>query len=178
MALVSRSLGYSEKYKGMISETYVIDRQGNELWVLNSPTISWFSDDTIAVEVERRPNGGSLYNFKDRDGKILCGSDLKGPGPFSEGFARVRIGLNYGYVDKSCALVIQPQFTSAEPFSEGLAAVAKGDLTGFIDRKGQWAIEPRFRWVDSFKNGYALILDGSRSGYVDRTGKVIWRPTK
>ncbi len=73
MAIVSRNLGYSEKYKSMISETYVMDTSGRELWKLDSATVNWFSDDAIIVEVERTKKVyDSLYNFKDRDGKLLC----------------------------------------------------------------------------------------------------------
>jgi len=180
MAIVSRSLGYSEKYKGMISESYVMDISGRELWKLDSASVHWFSDNAIIVEVERKAKGyDSLYNFKDRDGKLLCDRGFENPDDFSEGLAAVRVDNKYGFINKQCNFVIEPQFSSASGFSDGLAAVESGSsLTGFINKSGKWVIEPKFRWVSGFNEGFALILNGSKSGYIDRTGKVIWQPSE
>lgn len=180
MAIVSRNLGYSEKYKSMISETYVMDTSGRELWKLDSASVHWFSDDAIIVEVQRTEKVyDSLYNFKDRAGKLLCNRGFENPGDFSEGLAPVRVDNKYGFINKQCNFVIQPQYSGAAGFSEGLAAVENGSsLTGFIDKSGNWVIEPKFRWVSGFHEGFALILSGSKSGYIDRTGKVIWPPSE
>jgi len=42
---------------------------------------------------------------------------------FSEGLARVKVGNQWGYIDKVGKLVLQPQFEQAESFSEGLGLV-------------------------------------------------------
>ena len=42
---------------------------------------------------------------------------------FSEGLAQVKIGDQWGYINKTGKLVIQPQFEQAESFSEGLGLV-------------------------------------------------------
>lgn len=180
MAIVSRSLGYSEKYQGMISESYIMDTTGRELWKLDSSSVHWFSDDAIVVEVERKAKGyDSLYNFKDRNGKLLCDKSFENPGDFSEGLAPVRIDNKYGFINKQCNFIIEPKFSSASGFSEGLAAVENGSsLTGFIDKSGKWVIEPKFHWVSGFREGFALFLSGSKSGYIDRNGKVIWPPSE
>lgn len=180
MAIVTKTLGYSEKFKGMISASYVIDKRGRELWKLDSASTYWFSDDAIIVEIERTKKiYDSLYNFMDRNGKLLCNRTFEDPGIFSEGLAPVRVNDKYGFIDKQCNFVIVPRFTNANSFSEGLAAVEDGNsLTGFIDKFGKWIIEPKFRWVGSFNNGFALILNGNKSGYIDHTGKTIWEPSE
>ncbi len=179
MAIVSRSLGYSEKSGGMISETYVIDKTGRELWKLGSPSVDRFSDDAIIVELERKPSGHSLYNYKDREGRLLCYSSFEDPSGFSEGLAAIRVNDKYGFINKQCDFVIEPTFAYADSFSDGLAAVKDASyLAGFIDKSGKWVIEPRFDWVDKFNEGFALFLDGSKSGYIDRSGNVIWHPSE
>ena len=179
MAIVSRSLGHSEKYGGMISESYIVDRSGRELWKLGSASVNWFSDDAIVVELERNPNGQSLYNFRDRAGKLLCDTSFENPSVFSEGLAAVRVDNKYGFINKRCEFVIEPRFADANSFSEGLAAVVgESSLTGFIDKSGNWIIEPQYKWAGGFNNGFALILEGSKSGYIDRSGKVMWRPSE
>lgn len=179
MAIVSRSLGYSQSYQGMISESVVIDRSGNELWKLDSASIYSFSDDAIIVETERPSKGWSKYNFKDRTGKLLCRTAFENPSDFSEGLSAVRVKDKYGFINKKCEFVIEPRFSHAIGFSEGLAWVNDSDgRSGFIDRSGSFVIETPFQSVGSFSNGFALVLDGAKAGYIDKTGKVIWKPTK
>lgn len=180
MAIVSRSLGYSEKFQAMISETYVIDRSGRELWKLNSATTTWFSEDTIVVEISRTEKVyDSPHNFLDRNGKMLCPTNYENPSSFSEGLAVVRVSGKYGYLNKSCNFVLEPQFKEANSFSEGLAWV-KDDagFEGFIDRTGAKVIPTKYKWVSSFTEGFALVLEGDKAGYIDKSGKVVWRPTK
>jgi len=47
---------------------------------------------------------------------------------------------NYGYIDKTGAMVIAAQFQNAWSFSEGLAAVSSETGLGFIDTSGNWVI--------------------------------------
>jgi hypothetical protein len=59
-------------------------------------------------------------------------------GDFSEGLCAVFIGGNYGYIDKTGAVVLPPQFGTAEPFIGGLARVRIGNTFGYIDRSGKF----------------------------------------
>jgi len=63
--------------------------------------------------------------------------------PTSEPSGRFRIILEgkWGYVDKTCKVVIKPQFNAAWDFSEGMAAVL-GDKLGYIDKTGKYVCEP------------------------------------
>ena len=187
MAIVSRSLGYSEKYKGSISETYLINSNGDELWKLNSWSISWFSDDVIVVAVGEDEKGHSTYSFVDRNGKQMTDNNFSYLSDFSEGLSAARVTWEgkFGFINKTGDFVIEPKFDWAKSFSEGLAGAEdryKG--YGYIDKSGNWIIEPQFEWVDNFQEGFALVApNGDRdakekTGYIDRNGNYIWKPTK
>jgi len=50
----------------------------------------------------------------------------------------VRIGRQYGYIDKTGALAIPAQFSFARAFSNGLAGASIGRTSGWIDRSGRF----------------------------------------
>ena len=106
-------------------------------------------------------------------------------GPFKEGLAVVRIGLNkYGFINKRGDIVINPQFDYAFDFQEGAARVAikKNEKLkwGFVDKNGKEIIKPQFDWVTSFKEGLAVVLFGSwetgKYGYINKQGQIIINP--
>jgi len=43
--------------------------------------------------------------------------------PFNEGLAKVMIGQEWGYINTSGEVVIEPQYLYAEDFDEGVARV-------------------------------------------------------
>ncbi len=63
---------------------------------------------------------------------------------FSQGLAAVYQSGKWGYIDKSGAMIIEPQFESALCFSQELARVKKDGLWGFINQKGSVVIKPQF----------------------------------
>lgn len=186
MAIVSRSLGYSEKFKGSMSETYIIDTTGEELWKLDSWFVSWFSDDVIVVAAGEDSEGKDTYSFVDRTGKRMTNKTFSRLAGFSEGLSGARVTWTgkEGFIDKAGDFVIEPKFDWTNSFSEGLAGVKDAKGYGFIDRSGNWVIEPQFEWVGDFQEGFALIAPKGdletreKTGYIDRTGKFIWKPTK
>jgi len=52
--------------------------------------------------------------------------------------------LQWGFIDKTGTMVIQPQFEDAHQFSEGLAGVKKEGMWGFMDPKGTIVIRPHY----------------------------------
>ncbi|MGI8668955.1 MAG: WG repeat-containing protein [Aridibacter sp.] len=186
MAIVSRNIGYSEKYNGVVSQTFIIDLNGNDLWELNSWFVSWFSDDVIVVAVSRdEKTKRDKYSFLDRNGNRVTEKSFDSLSGFSEGLSFARSEGRSGFVDKTGNFVIESDFTWAMPFSEGLAGAEKqNEGYGFIDRSGKWVINPQFEWIDSFEDGFALVApkgdrnSREKTGYIDRTGKYIWKPTK
>lgn len=123
--------------------------------------------------------------YIDRTGKVVLEPQFDGASYFSEGFARVSVGLDtiisagysQGFIDESGAIVIKPQWDVVSHFSEGLAAVGIdqtkqemkiGNRTyyssashrwyrwGFIDKTGKLLIQNKFSDISEFRNGIAV----------------------
>lgn len=87
-------------------------------------------------------------------------------------------GDQYGFIDKTGKLVIDPQFDDVDRFSEGLAAVEiKENGWGFIDKSGKMVIEPKFDRVHSFSEGLAAVKTKDGWGFIDKSGKMVIKPT-
>ena len=54
----------------------------------------------------------------------------------------MKIGENWGYIDKTGEMVVNPQFDSAEKFCQGLAEVTIGSKTGYINKAGKYVWNP------------------------------------
>ena len=92
--------------------------------------------------------------------------------------ALVRTNDMFGYIDKTGAIVIEPQFDKAGDFSEGKAAAFKNDKWGFIDASGNWVIQPTYDKVKSFNSGYALVLKDDQWQYINSSGTTLNTPIK
>jgi hypothetical protein len=86
----------------------------------------------------------------------------------------------WGYIDKTGAVVIEPQYPAAGRFSEGFAPVVlEGtDEYGYINESGVVVIQPQFAIASPFSEGLAAVRLGavSRDGYIDSTGSFIIQP--
>lgn len=92
------------------------------------------------------------------------------------GLARVKVGEQWQYTDKSGNVKTLNDAESFEDFSEGLCAGKKGGKIGFYNSTGNWVIEPQFEASRDFKNGYAAVKQGGKWGMVDMTGKMVIEP--
>jgi hypothetical protein len=155
-----------------------IDRSGN--WVI-PPTFEWATDFQLGLAaVNRKQNCG----YVDRTGSLIipvpapagkqnCWSSW---GEFGDGLSRQLIGTQYGFIDKTGKITIQPQFNLTFGFSEGLAAVQIGKKWGYVDTAGKMAIELRdLSFAKPFHNGLARVGFGKDGwGYLDRPGRTVW----
>jgi len=89
--------------------------------------------------------------------------------------ADVKIGEQYGFIDKMGKVVIEPEYSFADSFSEGLAAVVGDAATGkygYIDKEGKIVIQPTFDFADKFSEGLAAVRIGDEQtgkyGYIGR----------
>ncbi|HEX4046483.1 MAG TPA: WG repeat-containing protein, partial [Elusimicrobiota bacterium] len=113
------------------------------------------------------PNGGRLADvFKSvpksdkpgetkvvrADGKPMP-SRLDFSRSFSQGFAAVRVGDRYGYIDKTGSLAIAPEYEEAGDFGSNMAPVRIADKWGFISLDRQLVIDPQFDAVWGFSEG-------------------------
>ena len=126
--------------------------------------------------------------FMDRAGQVAIPCTYDSVSEFSEGRARVKLGVvskngalsggRYGFIDAKGAVAIPATFDYAHNFSEGLAA-ARGDdrRYGYLDPSGAWAIPPRFDGrAGRFSEGLAGVeLPGRRYGFIDRAGRLVFQ---
>ncbi len=173
-------------------------------------TALYFREGLLSVRVMVE-SGGQLAEkagFIDRTGELVVPPVFEEVGNFQEGLAAARISLegsgrssdgssspgeNWGYIDKSGKMVIQPrEYSSIWGFSEGRAAVKVGERWGYIDVTGEMVIPPRFDSAGAFQNGLGRVRIGDkwetydngrgrrlvlgRMGYVNESGKVLWAP--
>lgn len=79
---------------------------------------------------------------------------------FEEDLAGVRIGGQYGFIDRSGAIVISPKFDLVGGFYQGLAEVLVNDQVGVIDRQGKFVVEPQFARAIPFTKDVVLVEEG------------------
>lgn len=93
---------------------------------------------------------------------------------FSEGFAQIKSGNLWGYIDIALKVAINPQYNYVFPVSEGFALVKKEQELYFI----RMASAPRVQWNDKgyedaapFSNGRALVKRNGLYGYLSNSLK-------
>ncbi|MGH2624854.1 MAG: WG repeat-containing protein, partial [Sphingobacterium sp.] len=98
-------------------------------------------------------------------------------GGFSEGFAAVSNGENWGYIDVHNNLVIDYQFDYAKSFHHQKAIVQKGEFYGVINRDGEFVIDPKYYDLQLFQLGndqYYISRDSTFfQGVVDSIGQDV-----
>jgi len=89
---------------------------------------------------------------------------------FSEGFAAVKLGDKWGYIDKTGKIVINPQFNSPSvgAFRRGLAAIAPNL---YIDTKAEW-VWPSQKLFQSDLAQIAPLLSADRPSSAESDG--VW----
>jgi hypothetical protein len=127
---------------------------------------------------------GTQWGFIDRTGAFVIPLQFTTrPDDFSDGLAAIHTdnGL-HGFINKTGAVVIQPQTNYVTSFSEGLAAISVNGQSGFIDKTGKIVIQPQFEQVRAFSDGLAAVKVRSSPtasalwGYIDRTGALVMAP--
>jgi hypothetical protein len=90
----------------------------------------------------------------------------------------VKVNNQYGFIDQTGRMVIEPKFQFAYAFSEGLAAVRFSNRWHFIDDEGDIEIDGMgsFQELRSFKNGLAPIRIQGRWGFINTRGEVVINP--
>ena len=95
---------------------------------------------------------------------------------FSEGYAPIKDGNKWGFMNQKGEYPIQPQFDEVGLFSEGLAAVKVGIKWGFVDGEGKWVIPPSFDGLGYFSEGLAAAKIGERWGFINKKGEKVIKP--
>src|SRR5262249_33154031 len=96
----------------------------------------------------------------------------KGAGPLF----RIRQGKNWGYMDRSGKVMIEPRFDSEGDFFHGLARVRSDHKWGFIDEKGELKVLYQFDDALDFIGELAPARIGRKWGYIDPKGRWVVPP--
>jgi hypothetical protein len=105
-------------------------------------------------------------------------------GYFNDGVAPVLINNQWGFVDKTGKIVIEPLFKAwveeygALPaFSEGFTTVVdiQTDMVGYINLKGEMAIPAKYYAGYPFRENVAFVRLQNEKVLIDTSGKVIAR---
>lgn len=89
---------------------------------------------------------------------------------------RFKEGKDWGVMDNTGKIVINPQFNEIGNFKEGKAWFYNGEQYGFIDTKGKYIINPQFEYCSDFSEGLASFRQGSVYGFIDEEGKIVINP--
>ena len=149
-----------------------MDSQGNTIIAPQFDEALPFSEGLAAVR------SGEKWGFIERTGNFVIPPQfnlvLEG---FQDGLARVfSEDYQIRFIDKTGAVIIQPQSNEVNAFSEGLAAIKINGLWGYIDKTGTIVIQPQFEEAKKFSEGLAPVRLKYVWGYIDRTGKIIIEP--
>ena len=107
---------------------------------------------------------------------------LLGSRPTSDELVGVRLGKQWGFVNRDDAMTVAASFDGIGWFGqEGLAAAERRGKWGFIDRTGSFVIEPQFDYVYNFPCGLAHVQKGRgrnpKWGLIDTSGRFVLAPT-
>jgi hypothetical protein len=118
-----------------------------------------------------------LYGYIRKDGSYLVQPKYQAAGNFWEGFAAVKQGGKWGFIDETGATRIPFQFDDiAGGFSEGLAAVEKNGKWGYLGADGHYVIEGQFDDADVFCCGVAMVsFTDATYGFINRQGNLVWQ---
>jgi hypothetical protein len=150
-----------------------IDRTGKLVIPCGFSSGGDFAEERAWVEV----NGNG--HFIDPKGKVIYtfGPNFY-PYKFEGGLAPVESRGEWGYVDKTGEIVIEPRFDQAGSFSGPTAVVRLGDRYGLIDRTGKLVKEMKPNAVlgDTIESLTQFTPDGEKWGFVDSHGKIVIAP--
>lgn len=152
---------------GMYSGGYAAAKQDGKWGVIDIGT-EWLLpaeyDEIISDELGRVYAQGAVFARKGDNVLLFVNgaqaeSSYEDARPFNEnGWAAVKQGGKWGFIDTAGAFKIAPQYDDALSFSGHLAAIKYGELWGYISLTEKIVIAPQFLQAKSFLNGNAPVL--------------------
>ena len=114
------------------------------------------------------------WGYINTSGNMVIEPNFDEARAFSDGYAAVRQGTNWGYVsEETKALAIPVSFSVAGDFSGELApAQQPGQSYGFINTSGEFVIAPDFDFAGAFSEGLAAVRSDGLWGYVSTNGNI------
>ena len=145
----------------------------NTEWWKNENVLDllYYSDGFARVR-----RGDGLWNFINKDGKLLSNEWFEWTDDFNEGFARLqRSDELYNFIGKNGKILSDEWFYWVDIFNNGFARVQRGnDLRNFIGKNGKILSDEWFIDAHSFKDGLAIVQrTNGEWAKIDKTGKLI-----
>ncbi len=100
----------------------------------------------------------SLFSCNNQDSNLLLPMIVDG---------------QYGYINESGKVVIEPQFKYAGVFADGLACVRTYEGYGYINKRGKMVIDPIFDDADDFSDGYAVVRIDEKRYFINKHGDLV-----
>lgn len=183
-----------------------IDKTGRLAFRLEVDDTNGFSENLAGVEIDGK------WGVINNSGQFIVKPVFDKLDDFHEGLAPVNIGGKkseyyvpeknafaiqlpwrlggifeggqWGFIDRTGTMAIEPQFDEVKGFSDGLAAVRIGDRWGFIDRNGHFAIKPLIDIGDASSSvlptfgeaGWIWVKYNGKVGWINRFGESMKVP--
>lgn len=187
----TKSRYFKVKLSGEITKCDLDDTQvaATEITILEDINIKelrniteWWKNDNVldllyySDGFARVQRGDGLWNFINKDGKLLSNEWFEWVDNFKEGFARLqRSDGQYNFIDKEGKILSDEWFNLVDNFQEGFAVVEKTiGLRNFIDTKGRILSNKWFSDAHSFNDGLAVVQRGdSLYNFIDKDGNFL-----
>lgn len=148
--------------------------------------VEWWKNDGVLELLDYRDGfaliqrGDMLYNFIDKDGKILSIEWFTHCKEFKDGFARVlRKDELYNFIDTNGKFLSNEWFNFVFEFNEGYAVVRNdvSMLYNFIDKNGKYLFDNWFDYafVSNFEKGFARVqrTEDELWNFMDKEGNYL-----
>ena len=131
-----------------------INRTGNIAVPIEYTSVSGPDDGLLILKKD------GVQIFADLAGNNLFQTEYDEMGYFSEGFAIVKKGDDYSFIDRTAKVVISlgNNYDHVSSFRGAHAAVEKGGKYSFIDGSGKLIAPLEFEQVGVFSEGYAVAM--------------------
>ncbi len=156
----------------------VIDASGQEVIpIVNTFFIGNFTEGLAPAEMSGNPT--TLYGkwgYVDKTGREVIPFTYEWAGPFSNGYAYVKLNDKWGFVDKTGKEVIPLIYEDAAKFSEGAASVKLNGKWGAVDNTGKEVVPFIYEDIVIFSEGLVQVKRNGKWGLTDPQGKVVVKP--
>lgn len=145
---------------------YIIDKVGEKIATLGSESGEGYSEGFAVIRT-----GEGSYVFYNTARKRAFSANYEDEGRFSDGYAAVKAGGVWGYIDTHGIMVISPRYAAAGEYAQDRAPVQDSSgKWGYIDKGGMEITPFMFDEAGTFNLGVAVVRNGDVVGIVDRSG--------
>jgi len=122
------------------------------------------------ISFAQKKNGNKNASKASGNDKWGVTEKYDAAGPFSNGLARVKTGIKWGYIDTTGSVIIPLKYNEVENFKNGLARVRLGQKWGLMDATGREIIKPTFTFIGEFIDGKAKVMLEGEEYYMNTEG--------